>query len=74
MYRITVGIDGMACGMCESHVNDTIRKNFTVKKVKSSSRKATAVIVSEQAIDEAALKAALDPTGYRVTSVLCEEK
>ena len=32
MVKITLKIDGMACGMCESHVNDTIRKNFAVKK------------------------------------------
>lgn len=30
MLKITLKIDGMACGMCESHVNDTIRKNFAV--------------------------------------------
>ena len=34
MQEITVGVDGMMCGMCESHVNDTVRAAFpTVKKV-----------------------------------------
>ena len=33
MIKTTVGIDGMMCGMCESHVNDAIRKSFDVKKV-----------------------------------------
>ena len=68
MYQITIGIDGMACSMCESHVCDTIRNNFKVKKVSASHTKAEAVIVSESEISEAQLKAALDPTGYRVTS------
>ena len=68
MYQITIGIDGMACSMCESHVCDTIRNNFKVKKVSASHTKAEAVIVSETEISEARLKAALDPTGYRVTS------
>lgn len=33
MVKTIVGIDGMMCGMCESHVNDVIRKSFDVKKV-----------------------------------------
>ena len=36
MVKLTLEVDGMACGMCESHVNDTVRKNFKVKKVTSS--------------------------------------
>lgn len=68
MYQITIGIDGMACSMCESHVCDTIRNHFKVKKVSASHTKAEAVIISETDISEAQLKAALDPTGYRVTS------
>ena len=26
MEKITVKIDGMMCGMCESHMNDTFRQ------------------------------------------------
>ena len=26
MYKITLDVDGMACGMCEAHVNDAVRK------------------------------------------------
>ena len=32
MKKITVKVEGMRCGMCESHVNDLIRRNFNVKK------------------------------------------
>lgn len=39
MVKTTLGIDGMMCGMCESHMNDAIRNNFDVKKVTSSHRK-----------------------------------
>ena len=38
--KITLDIEGMACSMCEAHVNDTIRKNFPVKKVSASHSKA----------------------------------
>ena len=72
MYQITLKIDGMACSMCESHVCDTIRNKFTVKKVSASHTKGEAVIVSEAELSEAELKAALDPTGYRVTSFSCQ--
>ena len=31
MYRITSGIDGMACGICESHVKNAIREKIIQK-------------------------------------------
>ena len=72
MIRTTVSIDGMMCGMCEAHVADTVRKAFDVKSVKASHRKGQAVIVSAAPIDEAALHAAIDPTGYTVGKVVAE--
>lgn len=32
MVRIIVGIEGMACGMCETHINEAVRNAFRVKK------------------------------------------
>jgi copper chaperone CopZ len=72
MNKITVTIDGMMCGMCESHVNDTIRKNFSVKKVTSSHKKGEAVILSECPISEQQLRDTLAPTGYCVTGCKVE--
>ena len=69
MTETIVKIDGMMCGMCEAHVNDAIRKAFPVKKVSSSHAKGEAVILSEQPIDESALRAAIADTGYEVLSV-----
>ena len=45
MWKYTVRVDGMMCGMCEAHVNDAIRKNFAVKKVSSSHSKGETVVV-----------------------------
>ena len=56
MVKMILKIDGMACGMCESHVNDTIRRNFKVKKVTSSHSKGETVIIAESPLDEDALK------------------
>lgn len=72
MLKITVKVDGIACGMCESHVNDAVRRTFPVKKVTSSHSKGETVIIAEQAIDEAALRSAIGATGYTVVSVASE--
>lgn len=69
MIQITVNIEGMACGMCESHVNDAVRRAFSVKKVTSSHKKGETVILTEMDISEEQLCAAIAPTGYRVLGV-----
>ena len=66
MIKTTLKIDGMMCGMCESHMNDVIRKNFDIKKVKSSHKKGETEIVSEQALAEAKIKSAVKEIGYEV--------
>ena len=73
MKKITLKIDGMMCGMCESHVNDCIRRSFNVKKVKSSHIKNETVIITENEIDEEDLKNAIEKTGYKVMSVHTED-
>ncbi len=69
MNKVTVKIDGMMCGMCESHVNDAIRRAFPVKKVTSSHAKGETVILTETDISEEALRTAIEPTGYQVLLV-----
>ena len=69
MKKITVEIDGMMCGMCESHVNDCVRENFNVRKVTSSHSKRETVIITENDIDEAKLREAVNKTGYKVVSI-----
>ena len=61
MVQTTLKVDGMMCGMCESHVNEVVRKTVQVEKVTSS-----------QPLDIEALKAAIADTGYIVTGA--EEK
>ena len=63
----------MRCGMCESHLNDAIRRNFRVKKVASSHAKGTCVLLTEADIPDDALRAAIEPTGYRVLAVRRED-
>ncbi|MBQ7255848.1 MAG: cation transporter [Oscillospiraceae bacterium] len=69
MIEMTAAIDGMACGMCEAHVNDAIRAHFPVKQVKSSHKKGQAVIVAEAAIAEDDLRQVLGEIGYKLISL-----
>ena len=72
MVKITLEVEGMACGMCEAHVNEAVRKAFPVKKVTSSHTKRRTEVIAEAPIEEAALKAAVEATGYSVRSVRTE--
>lgn len=72
LRKTTVRIDGMMCGMCETHVNDAVRQAFPVKKVSSSHKKGETVILAEQPLDGERLKAAVEAMGYRVLSITQE--
>ena len=70
MIKTTLKIDGMMCGMCEAHICDTIRKAVpSAKKVTASRGKKEASFLTEEAVDAAGLKAAIDATGYTFVSV-----
>lgn len=69
MYNYILKIDGMSCSMCESHVNDMIRNNFDVKKVKSSHKKNETLIVSNNKLDEEKLKDILHKNGYEILEI-----
>lgn len=73
MFETKIKIDGMACGMCEAHVCDALRRNLKLKKVTASHIKNQAVIISENPLTQAEVIAALDKTGYRVLSTECAE-
>ncbi|MGX8720483.1 MAG: heavy-metal-associated domain-containing protein [Eubacteriales bacterium] len=78
MIRTTMKIDGMMCGMCEAHVCDAIRKAVpSAKKVTASRSRKEASFLTEEAVDQDRLKAALDATGYSclgIESASCEKK
>lgn len=73
MIKTTLKIDGMMCGMCESHINDAVRNSFDVKKVNSSHAKGETVIVSNEALDEDKIKSVINKTGYELKSISSEE-
>lgn len=72
MVKITASIEGMACGMCEAHINEAVRNAFRVKKVTSSHTKKQTVILAEQDIPEQKLRDVAAKAGYDVVSVSSE--
>ncbi len=72
MIKTTLTIDGMMCSMCEAHVNDAVRDALQVKSIKSSHKKGTTEIISEQAPDLQTVKDAIEKTGYRVLDMKSE--
>ena len=69
MIKTTVQVAGMACGMCESHVNEAIRNAFNVKKVTSSHAKNLTEIVSEEELDADKIRSVISETGYEVGDI-----
>ena len=69
MWKYTIQVDGMMCGMCESHVNDAVRKAFPVKKVTSSRSKKETVVITEMELDQETLRAAISATGYEAGEI-----
>lgn len=72
MVKTTLKIDGMMCGMCETHINEAVRKVVDAKKVKSSHKKGETVIISEDNLDEQALSDAIKNTGYDLMDMTSE--
>lgn len=70
-YRYTLYIEGMKCGMCETHLNDLIRNKFeTAKKVKSNYRNGTLSFVSDGFISIQDVIKEIENIGYGVIGVV----
>ncbi len=69
MIEISMSVDGMRCGMCESHVNDAVRKTCDVKKVNSSHVKGKTIVIADDKTDINKIVNAICAQGYKVTDV-----
>ena len=73
MFKTTIKVDGMMCGMCEAHVCDAIRKAVpSAKKVKASRAKKTATFVTEDEVDTSLIENAIKDIGYDYLGVESE--
>ena len=70
MIKTTVKIDGMMCSMCEAHICDVIRKTVPqAKKVSASHSKGEASFLTDEAVEEEALRSGINATGYTCLAV-----
>ena len=69
MFKYVLKINGMKCSMCEAHINDVLRKELDVKKVKSNRKKNMTTFISEELIEDSRIKNVIDKTGYELVSV-----
>lgn len=70
LKEITLEIEGMACPMCEAHMNDAIRKLYPeAKKVKSSHKKGITTFLNSDIPDEEKLSTIVEETGYELKSM-----
>ena len=66
MLKIVLEVEGMHCGMCETHVGGVVRRIEGVKKVKSSHAKGRTEVVAEDSVNTALIKEAIAKHGYGV--------
>ncbi len=64
MKETIINVEGMACEMCEAHINSAIRNNFNIKKVTSSHSKNQTVVTSEESLDPEKVKKVISDLGY----------
>ena len=67
MEKITLRIEGMACGHCEVAVQNAVRKLPGIKKVKANKRKKESVIEFDEAtVTLEQIVGEINSTGYKV--------
>ena len=69
MLKIKLEVEGMRCGMCETHVGDVVRRVEGVKKVASSHAKGRTEVLAEDSVDIMRIKAAITAQGYAVGNI-----
>jgi len=63
----------MMCGMCEAHVQDVVRRNIEVKKVKASHMKNNLEIITDKDLTKEEFERIIGQTGYKITSFVRQE-
>lgn len=70
LVQYTLSVRRMMCGMCETHIQDVIRRNFEVVKVKANRHKQVVVILSKIPFDESKLAEVMNSTGYPYLGII----
>ena len=73
MFITKIGIDGMMCGQCESHVSEMLRRIEGALVVKASHLRSLATVLSPRPISKEEAEKALEGSGYKLLSFAQEE-
>lgn len=68
MIETVIGIEGMACAMCEAHIQDAIRRACATRSVKARRRSHDCRIISADPLDKELLRATIARAGYEMTT------
>lgn len=75
MFKTTIQIEGMACPMCEAHINEAIRNVFPkAQKVKSSFKMGECSFLSENPPATEVIEAKIADLGYKVLSIKAKQE
>ena len=69
MEKIEIKIEGMMCAMCEAHINDLIRNNFNIKRIKSNHKKGVCIIETPETIKDDDLINVFKMSGYQILEI-----
>lgn len=71
LNRYIFYVEGMKCGMCETHLNDAVRKRLeNATNIKSNRREGTVSFVYKDLLDVRELKKDFEELGYRVIGIV----
>lgn len=73
MIKITVTVEGMHCPKCAAKAEAAISDKYAVKSVKASHTENKVEILTELAIDDEAITAAIAAIGFTATAITREE-
>lgn len=64
MSEVVYTVSGMSCGHCESAISKEVTAIPGVTSVKAVAQTGMLTVTSEQPVDDAAVRAAVDEAGY----------
>ncbi len=64
MIKAYFDVEGMMCSMCEAHINDVVRKNVDISKIKSKHRKKLTIVTLENKNDIDKIIESIESLGY----------
>lgn len=73
MFKTTIQVEGMACSMCENHVQEAIRRLGSVSKVKANRKKKEVSFLSEEILDSKTIQKTIEGLGYECKSISTSE-